>query len=153
VSRWARVGNRQADDRIGSVQAKGYRLRMPLWRRALLTCLLAVIGLFFVPNIFAPGLPFWWRGLSAVGLLTAIAGLRIVLGSVVVVRARGLRVQRNWPIRREIPWYRILEIDVIPGFWNLEVELNSGERLSLPCVEDLEDLYRRMEHHRQALDA
>ena len=69
------------------------------------------------------------------------------------VRPRGLRLQRNWPFRRDIPWYRILQIDVIPGFWNLEIELNSGERLALPCVEHLNDLYHRMEHHRQALDA
>ena len=135
------------------MQAKGYRLRMRMWRRALLTGLLAVIALFFVPSIVAPGLQLWWRGLSLIGLLSAIAGLRILLGSVVVVRPRGLRLQRNWPIRREIPWYRILQIDVIPGFWNLEIELNSGERLALPCVENLDDLYHRMEHHRQALDA
>jgi hypothetical protein len=126
---------------------------MPLWRRVLLTCLLGLVILFFIPGIVAPGLQLWWRALSAFGVLTALAGLRIVLGSVVVVRPRGLRIQRNWPLRREIPWYRILEIDVIPGFWNLEVELNSGERLSLPCVEHLDDLYHRMEHHRQALDA
>jgi hypothetical protein len=138
---------------LGSMQAKGYRLRMPTWRRVLLVCLLAVIALFFVPGILAPGLALWWRALSAVGLLTAIAGLRIVLGPVIVVRPSGLRLQRNWPIRRTIPWYRILEIDVIPGFWNLEIELNSGERLALPCVEHLDDLYHRMEHHRQALDA
>ena len=109
--------------------------------------------MFFVPGIFAPGLSFWWHALSVFGLLTSVAGLRILLGSVVVVRPQGLRVQRNWPLRRDIPWYRMLEIDVIPGFWNLEVELNSGERLSLPCVENLDDLYHRMEHHRQALDA
>lgn len=126
---------------------------MPLWRRILLTCLLGVIGVFFVPGIVAPGLPLWWHGLSVLGVLTSIAGLKIVLGPVVVVRARGLLVQRNWPLRRDIPWYRILAIDVIPGFWNLEVELNSGERLALPCVENLDDLYHRMEHHRQALDA
>jgi hypothetical protein len=135
------------------MQSKGYRLRMRMWRRALLTGLLAVIALFFVPSIVAPGLQLWWRALSLIGLLSAAAGLRILLGSVVVVRPRGLRLQRNWPIRREIPWYRILQIDVIPGFWNLEIELNSGERLALPCVEHLDDLYHRMEHHRQALDA
>jgi hypothetical protein len=136
-----------------AVPSKGYRLRMPLWRRILLISLLSVIAVFFVPGIVAPDLAPWWRALSVVGLLTALAGLRILVGPAVVVRASGLRIQRNWPLRRDIPWYRILEIDVIPGFWNLEVELNSGERLSLPCVEDLEDLYRRMEHHRQALDA
>lgn len=135
------------------MHAKGYRLRMPLWRRVLMTTLLSVIAVFFVPGIVAPDLQLWWRGLSVIGLLTSFAGLRIILGPVVVVRPQGLRIQRNWPIRRDIPWYRILQIDVIPGFWNLEVELNSGERLALPCVEHLDDLYQRMEHHRQALDA
>jgi hypothetical protein len=126
---------------------------MRAWRRILLTIVLVVIAVFFVPGIGAPGLPLWWHILSVVGLLTAFAGLRIVLGSVVVVRPTGLRIQRNWPIRRDIRWYRILAIDVIPGFWNLEIELNSGERIALPAVEDLDDLYHRMEHHRQALDA
>jgi hypothetical protein len=135
------------------MQKKGYRLRMSPVRRTLLVALLALTAVFFVPGIFAPGLSFWWHALSLFGLLTALAGLRILLGSVIVVRPEGLRVQRNWPLRRNIPWYRMLEIDVIPGFWNLEVELNSGERLSLPCVENLDDLYHRMEHHRQALDA
>jgi hypothetical protein len=139
--------------RIGSMQKKGYRLRMSPVRRTLLAGLLTLTAVFFVPGIFAPGLSFWWHALSVFGLLTSVAGLRILLGSVVVVRPQGLRVQRNWPLRRDIPWYRMLEIDVIPGFWNLEVELNSGERLSLPCVENLDDLYHRMEHHRQALDA
>jgi hypothetical protein len=123
------------------------------WRRGLLTILLVIIAVFFVPGIGAPGLPLWWHALSVIGLLTAFAGLRIVLGSVVVVRPAGLRIQRNWPIRRDIRWYRILTIDVIPGFWNLEIELNSGERIALPAVDDLDDLYHRMEHHRQALDA
>lgn len=135
------------------MQKTGYRLRMSVLRRMCLVGLLALIAVFFVPGIFAPGLRLWWHGLSLLGLITAVAGLRILLGSVVVVRPDGLRLQRNWPFRRTIPWYRILEIDVIPGFWNLEVELNSGERLSLPCVEHLDDLYHRMEHHRQALDA
>lgn len=147
------MGNGSRDDRLSSVQAKGYRLRMRSWRRALMTVLLSVIAVFFVPGIFAPDLALWWRALSVVGLLTSLAGLRIILGPVIVVRPEGLRIQRNWPIRRDIPWYRILEIDVIPGFWNLEIELNSGERLALPCVEQLDDLYERMEHHRQALDA
>lgn len=135
------------------MQKKGYRLRMSALRRIFLVGLLALLAVFFVPGIFAPGLRLWWHGLSLLGLGTALAGLRILLGPVLVVRPEGLRMQRNWPFRRNIPWYRILEIDVIPGFWNLEIELNSGERLSLPCVEHLEDLYNRMEHHRQALDA
>ena len=62
-------------------------------------------------------------------------------------------MQRNWPFRRDFRWYRILAIDVVPGFWHLEVELNSGERITLPAVDDLERLYQLMEHHRQALDA
>ena len=51
-----------------------------------------------------------------------------------IVRDEGLRVQKTWPHRRDIPWYRILATDVIPGFWNLELELNSGERVELPPV-------------------
>lgn len=133
--------------------ATRYRLRMSPLRRAATTVSLVVVALFFVPGIVGAGLEPWWRVVSVVGLVTAIAGLRIVVGPVLVVRERGLLILRHWPLRRDIPWYRILQIDVIPGFWHLEVELNSGERIALPCVDDIDGLYRNMERHRQALDA
>jgi hypothetical protein len=128
-------------------------LRMSVVKRVGLTGLMSFLALFFVPAMLAADVPMWWRGLSLVGFVTALLSLRAILGRVVVVRPEGLRIQRSWPVRRDIRWYRILEIDVIPGFWNLEVELNSGERLTLPCVEHLDDLYENMERHRQALDA
>jgi len=113
-----------------------------------------VLGLLlFIPGAIVGGVDLWWRVLCGFGVLSCIAGLRILWGSVVVVRPQGLRVQRNWPLRRDFRWYRILAIDVVPGFWHLEVELNSGERITLPAVEDIERLYQLMEHHRQALDA
>jgi len=109
--------------------------------------------LMFVPGVIAAGIDLWWRLLFLFGALACAAGLRILWGSVVVVRPSGLRVQRNWPFRRDFLWYRILAIDVVPGFWHLEIELNSGERITLPAVDDLERLYQLMEQHRQALDA
>ena len=109
--------------------------------------------LLFVPGILAGGIELWWRVLAAFATLLAVAGLRSLWGPVVVVRPQGLRMQRNWPLRRDVRWYRILAIDVVPGFWHLEVELNSGERITLPAVDGLERLYQLMEHHRQALDA
>jgi hypothetical protein len=133
--------------------ASRYRLRMTRLRRAATTAVLVVVALLLVPGIVGSGLEPWWRVLSAAGLASAIAGLRIVLGPVLVVREEGLLILRHWPLRRDIPWYRILQIDVIPGFWHLEVELNSGERIALPCVDDIDGLYRNMERHRQALDA
>jgi hypothetical protein len=135
------------------VRGKGYRLRMSPARRLVVTVVLVAAALFFVPGMLAPDLSWWWRALSSVGFLSALLGLRAVLGRVVLVGPAGLRLQKSWPLRRDIRWYRILQIDVIPGFWNLEVELNSGERLALPCVEHLDDLYETMERHRQALDA
>lgn len=135
------------------VRAKGYRLRMSALRRGLTAGVLVLTAAFFIPGIAATGFDVWWRGLSVLGLALSILGLRTILGSVLVVRPDALRLYRFWPLRRDIPWYRILAIDVIPGFWHLEVELNSGERLTLPPVRDIEDLYETMENHRQALDA
>jgi len=113
-----------------------------------------VLGLaIFVPGALAGGIALWWRLFAVVGALLCVSGLRILWGSVVVVRPKGLRIQRNWPLRRDFRWYRILAIDVIPGFWHLEIELNSGEHITLPAVDDLERLYQLMEYHRQALDA
>lgn len=115
--------------------------------------LLVAIAVFMVPGMAATDLSVTWRLVALLGFVTALLGVRALVGSVVVVRGDGLRIQKNWPVRRTIVWYRILAIDVIPGFWNLEIELNSGERVALPCVEHLDTLYADMEHHRQALDA
>jgi hypothetical protein len=120
-----------------------------LWRSVVL-----VLGLaMFAPGVVVGDIDLWWRLLCLVGALSCAAGLRILWGSVILVRPQGLRIQRNWPFRRDFQWYRILSIDVIPGFWHLEIELNSGERITLPAVDDLERLYQLMETHRQALDA
>lgn len=121
--------------------------------RLLRTALLVVCLLLSASWAVAGALDPWVRVTAVAVALASVAGLRILWGSVVVVRDDGLRVMRNWPLRRDIRWYRILAIDVIPGFWHLEVELNSGQRLALPPVDDLDRLYRLMEHHRQALDA
>ena len=130
-----------------------YRLRLSPLSRWSRVALLTLILLFFVPGIFAEGFPLWWRALSLIGAVTAVLGIRTLVGAVLVVRERGLRIQRSWPHRRDIDWYRILATDVIPGFWNLEIELNSGERLELPAVADLNALYDDIERHRTALDA
>ena len=131
----------------------GFRLRVSTWGRVIRSIVLALGLVMFVPAALSGALDPWVRIFGALGALSCLVGLRILWGSVVVVRPQGLRVQRNWPFRRDIRWYRILAIDVIPGFWHLEIELNSGERLTLPAVDDLERLYQLMEYHRQALDA
>ena len=109
--------------------------------------------MFFVPGVISSGISLWWRAVSLVGLVTAVLAIRTVVGPVLIVRDEGLRVQKMWPYRRDIPWYRILATDVVPGFWNLELELNSGERVELPPVDDLNALYDEIERHRTALDA
>jgi hypothetical protein len=131
----------------------GFRLRVSLFGRLARTIVL-VLGLgLFVPGALSGALDPWVRAFATLSALLCLVGLRILWGSVIVVRPQGLRVQRNWPFRRDFRWYRILSIDVIPGFWHLEIELNSGERVVLPAVDDLDRLYQLMEYHRQALDA
>jgi hypothetical protein len=135
------------------VKGIGFRLHMRPFARAVRTLVLVVCLVLAASWALLGTSDVWFRVASAVLALACVAGLRILWGPVVVVRPEGLRVQRNWPLRRDYPWYRILAIDVIPGFWNLEVELNSGQRLALPAVDELDRLYRLMEQHRQALDA
>lgn len=135
------------------VRGTGFRLRLSPIGRVLRTLVLGLGLLLFVPAVLAAEVGMWWRLVGGLAALSCLAGLRILWGSVVVVRPDGLRLQRNWPIRRTFRWYRILAIDVVPGFWHLEIELNSGERVTLPAVDDLERLYDLMEKHRQALDA
>lgn len=136
-----------------TVKGIGFRLHMRPFARVVRTIVLAVCLVLAGSWALAGTSDVWFRVVSGVVALACVAGLRIIWGPVVVVRPQGLRVQRNWPLRRDYPWYRILAIDVIPGFWNLEVELNSGQRLALPAVDELDRLYRLMEQHRQALDA
>jgi hypothetical protein len=135
------------------VKGTGFRLHMRPWVRLVRTVLLVVCVVLSATWALAGALDPWARAISGLVALASLAGLRILWGSVVVVRPDGLRIQRNWPLRRDYRWYRILSIDVIPGFWHLEIELNSGQRIALPPVADLDRLYRLMEHHRQALDA
>ena len=94
--------------------------------------LLVVVGAVLVPGAVTGAFELWLRLLSLVGIVSAVLGIRMMVGAVLIVRDEGLRIQKSWPRRRDIAWYRILATDVIPGFWNLELELNSGERLELP---------------------
>ncbi len=130
-----------------------YRLRMSRVNRILRTVMFTVIALCFLPAVFGGGIDTSVRLLSAAGILSSIYGLRIILGPAVEVRPDGLRLLKAWPRRRDIAWYRILEVDIVPGFWMLDLRLNSGEAISLPCVENVDDLYERIEELRSKLDA
>lgn len=121
--------------------------------RVVRTVVLGAIGICFVPALFGANVDLGYRMLSLVGLLSSIYGLRIVLGPAVEVRRDELRLMKSWPRRRDIAWYRILEVDIVPGYWLLDIELNSGERIELPCVERVDDLYERIEELRSRLDA
>lgn len=121
--------------------------------RVLRSVLFVGIGLCFLPAVLSPELELGVRAFSLVGVLSSGYGLRIILGPAVEVRPEGLRLLKSWPRRRTIPWYRILEIEVVPGFWTLDVELNSGECFALPCVEHVDDLYESIQALRQNLDA
>jgi len=121
--------------------------------RAVRVVLLSFVALVFVPGVIASGIDLWWRAVSLLGVVISLVGVRMMVGAVLVVRDEGLRIQKYWPQRRDLAWYRILASDVIPGFWNLELELNSGERVELPPVGDINALYADIERHRTALDA
>lgn len=112
---------------------------------------LGVTTVVFLDGVLATHGDLTWRLLSVVGLAWSLWGLRLLHGAAVVVRRSGLRVQQRWPLRRDIAWYRIFEVEVVPVTWNLELELNSGERLALPCVEHVEELYAAVEESRTAI--
>ncbi len=116
------------------------------------TILLSVLAIAFVP-MFLGGVDLQYRVLSLAGFASSLYGLRIVLGPSIEVRADGLTILQHWPFRRDLRWYQILEVDVIPGYWMLSIELNSGERIDLPCVEDVDALFDDIEERRHLLDA
>lgn len=121
--------------------------------RAGCATLYATIGVVMGVGLASPDLAVEYRIICVLGVGSALFSLRAVLGRVLIVGSDGLVIQRYWPVRRFIAWYRIELVDVLPGFWNLELQLNSGERVELPPVDDLDGLYRTVEDRRSHLDA
>lgn len=131
----------------------GYRLRMSPLARWFRVALFTVCGLILASGIVLAEEGLFWQALGAAGIVAAVLAIRIVLGHAVVVTPDELIVQRNWPLKRRMKWYRIDHAEVIPGMWVLVIELVSGDRFELPCVEHLDDLYEHLEHYRKALDS
>jgi hypothetical protein len=138
---------------MGVMARRGYRLQMTALARVWRVILYGVLAVLFLPGLFDPAYPGILRLGSLAGLGLSAFGLRIVLGPAVVLRAEGLRIFHWWPRRRDIAWYRVFAVDVVPGRWLLELELNSGERIELPVVERVDQLYEQIEDLRQRLDA
>jgi hypothetical protein len=131
----------------------GYRLQMSIFARLVRVTINLVLVAFFLPVLVDPDQAAHVRLGSVLGVVLAAYGLRVVLGPAVVVRPEGLRIFTWWPRHRDIAWYRVYAVDIVPGRWLLEVELNAGDRLTLPVVERVDDLYERIEDLRQRLDA
>ena len=129
-----------------------YRLRMSGFTRISRTILLSVLAIVFVP-MFVGGVDVQYRVLSLVGFACSLYGLRVLHGPTIEVRPDGLTILKHWPFRRDLRWYQIFAVDVVPGYWMLSIELNSGERIDLPCVEEVDDLFEQIESRRHLLDA
>ncbi len=112
-----------------------------------------VLCIFLLVGGIGAGGSLLWTAISIAGIAVALVGLRAILGRAVLVQPDALVVQPYWPVRRHIPWYRIDQVEVVPESWSLVLELNSGERVALPCVEHVDDLYERVDRRRKALDA
>jgi hypothetical protein len=131
----------------------GYRLQMSVFGRIWRVTINIALFVLFVPGLVDPASSVMIRLGCALGLALSAFGLRVVLGAAVVVRPEGLRIYTWWPRHRDVVWYRVFAVDVVPGRWLLELELNSGERIALPVVERVDALYEQIEDLRQRLDA
>jgi hypothetical protein len=135
------------------ITGTGYRLQYRLVTRVSWSLALVFTTVFFVPIAVSNSFELWWRVLSAAAVVCGLGGLRVLWGAAVVVGQRGLRIYKpSWPMRRNLVWHRILATDIIPGFWFLEIEMNSGERIELPSVEHMDDLFTQIEDYRTRLD-
>jgi hypothetical protein len=130
----------------------GYRLHMSVFARIRRIAVYLVLGALFVPGLVDPASSLVLRLGCLLGVGLAGFGLRVVLGSAVVVRAEGLRIYTWWPRHRDIAWYRIFAVEVIPGRWVLDLELNFGGHVTLPPVERVDELYEQIEDLRERLD-
>ena len=135
------------------VRSSGYRLQMSNLARLLRVGISVVLTALFAQLMIEPGATAVTRLGSIGGIVLAALGLRMVLGPAVLVREEGLRIWSWWPRHRDIPWYRVFAVDIVPGHWLLELELNSGDRVVLPVVERVDALYDQIEDLRQRLDA
>jgi hypothetical protein len=135
------------------VRSVGYRLSLSNFARARRVVVYIGLAVLFAPGALDPSSTPLVRLGSVAGIGLAMYGLRMVAGPIVVVREAGLRVFSWWPWHRDLAWYRVFAVDVVPGHWQLELELNSGERVLLPPVERVDDLYDQIEDLRQRLDA
>ncbi|MBI2705991.1 MAG: hypothetical protein HYX32_11990 [Actinobacteria bacterium] len=137
------------------MRGRAYRLQFRLVTRVVWSLLLALSAAFFLRVLVDASLESnWFRLASLASLLCSIAGIRVLWGASIIAGPDGLRVYRPWwPLHRDIDWYRILATDIIPGFWFLELEMNSGERLELPSVEHMDELYQQIEDFRTRLDS
>jgi hypothetical protein len=138
---------------MGAMAPVGYRLQMSVFARLFRVTLYLVLSMLFVPALVDPASPVHIRVGCVLGVALSVYGLRVVLGPAVVVRPEGLRVFTVWPRHRDIAWYRVFAVDILPDRWLLELELNSGDRLTLPVVERVDALYEQIEDLRTRLDA
>jgi hypothetical protein len=130
----------------------GYRLQMSVLSRLWRVVFSVVLAVAFVSVLVNADATPMGRVGAVVGIGLAVMGLRVALGPAVILRADGLRYFTFWPRHHDIPWYRVFAVDVVPGRWVLELELNSGDRVTLPIVERVDDLYEQIEELRQRLD-
>ena len=138
---------------MGVMTPTGYRLQMSNFTRLRRVLLYVLLGVLFVPGLLDPVSTPLIRAGCVLGLALAGFGLGVALGPAVIVREEGLRVYTWWPRHQDIPWYRVFAVDVVPGRWILELERNSGDRVTLPVVEKVDALYEQIEDLRQRLDA
>jgi hypothetical protein len=138
---------------MAAMRPVGYRLSLSHLARARRVIVYIGMAVLFGSLALDPSSTNAVRLGSLAGIGLAMYGLRMVAGPMVVVRAAGLRVYSWWPRHRDLAWYRVFAVDVLPGRWQLELELNSGERVLLPPVERVDDLYDQIEDLRSRLDA
>jgi hypothetical protein len=131
----------------------GYRLQLSVFARMWRLVFYVALAAGFGTALVDPASSLAVRAGCVIGLALIGFGLRIVLGPAVIVRPDGLRIITWWPRYRDVAWYQIYDVEVVPGQWVLELELNSGERITLPVVERVDDLYEQIEDLRQRLDA
>lgn len=132
--------------------SQSFRVQLKPGRRLVRTVVLLVCLGAFLPGVVGVDAPIGVRAFSAVAVASAAWSLRFLWGAMVVVDAAGVRVLTWWPRARRIAWYRIEQVEVVPGFWYLALGLNSGERVELPCVERFDELYDLVERGRRDLD-
>ena len=120
----------------------GFKRRMPRWLRIVQTLVAVFAGVALTQVALTPTEPLSWRLVCGIGVLISAAAVRTLWAPIVTVGFDGVTMWHRWPIPERVRWDQVGIVDIDQPTWRVVLQLHEGQIVALPCVEELEPLYR-----------